>query len=490
MQFISTRNVNDIKSVTEAIIKGLSEDGGLYVPSEFPNFKNNLEEMKDLSYANLAIKIIGAFFNELGEENLKECINKAYFKKFDVKVNLEFLELYHGPTSAFKDAALLFLPQIMKKSKELLNTKEEIVILTATSGDTGKAALEGFKNIEGIKIIVFYPKDGVSKIQEYQMVTQEGSNTNVVAIKGNFDDAQNAVKSIFADETFKENLKEKGYIFSSANSINIARLVPQIVYYFYGYLNLVKTGEISVLEKINVCVPTGNFGNILAAYYAKQMGLPIKNFICASNENNVLTDFINTKTYDKNRKLILTKSPSMDILVSSNLERLLFEITGRNDKIVSSFMQSLKVNGSYTISDNMKENMKDFYGYCANEKDVFNEIKDVFMTRNYLMDTHTSVAYNAYKQYKKETKDTETKVLIASTASPFKFVKSIVSALELDNKELDEFELLSKLEEYSKVAIPNGLKNLDQKEILHDRVCEKNKIKESIESILESYYEN
>ncbi|MGL5822492.1 MAG: threonine synthase [Sarcina sp.] len=490
MEFISTRNVNDIKSVTEAIVKGLSEDGGLYVPSEFPNFEDSLAEMKNLSYENLAIKIIGAFFNSIGKENLEECINEAYFKKFDVKVNQEFLELYHGPTSAFKDAALLFLPRIMKKSKEILKTKEDIVILTATSGDTGKAALEGFKNIEGIKIIVFYPQDGVSKIQEYQMLTQDGNNTNVVAIKGNFDDAQNAVKSIFADEKFKANLKNKGYLFSSANSINIARLVPQIVYYFYGYLDLVKKGEISIGEKINVCVPTGNFGNILAAYYAKKMGLPIKNFICASNENNVLTDFINTKIYDKNRDLILTQSPSMDILVSSNLERLLFEITDRNAETVNELMKNLKINGSYAITEEMKVNMRDFYGYFAKEEDVICDIKNVFRDRNYLMDTHTGVAYNAYEQYKNDTKDIETKVLIASTASPFKFVKSIANALEINDENLNEFDLLDKLEQYSKVMIPEGLKNLNQKPILHDRICEKNKIQDEIVSILECYHEN
>ena len=485
MNFISTRNVKEVKSSAEAIIKGLSETGGLYVPEKLPNLKENLYSLKDLNYEELAFQIIKEFFGDLGEDTIKECVDNAYKGKFEVHVENKFLELYHGPTSAFKDAALLFLPQIMKKAKDLSGVEEEIVILTATSGDTGKAALEGFKNIEGLKVIVFYPKNGVSKIQEYQMLTQSGNNVDVVSINGNFDDAQSGVKAIFSDDEFKEIMKKNNILFSSANSINIARLVPQIVYYFYGYFKLLNENKIKVDEKINVVVPTGNFGNILAAYYSKQMGLPIDNFICASNENNVLTDFINTKVYDKNRELILTASPSMDILVSSNLERLLFEVSNRNDVEVAALMNSLNIKGHYEISDTIKDNMQDFYAYSANKEDIYKEIKTVFNEENYLMDTHTAVAYSAYKQYVKKTGD-EKEVLIASTASPYKFIKSIAEAIELKvDGNTDEFELLKVLNKKTGIEIPDGLKDLNHKELLHNLTCNKEDMKLIIKKIME-----
>ena len=486
MNFISTRNLNEVKTSAEAIIRGLSETGGLYVPERFPNLEERLESLKNLNYEDLAFEIIKEFFGDLGEGTIRECVDNAYKNKFKVKVENNFLELYHGPTSAFKDAALLFLPQIMKRAKDISGVKEKIVILTATSGDTGKAALEGFRDIEGLRVIVFYPKDGVSTVQEYQMLTQVGNNVDVVSINGNFDDAQSGVKAIFADEEFKEKLKEQGILFSSANSINIARLVPQIVYYFYGYFDLVKENKIKMGDKINVVVPTGNFGNILASYYAKQMGLPVDKFVCASNENNVLTDFINTKVYDKNRELILTTSPSMDILVSSNLERLLFEISNRNDKDVEILMNALNNKGSYEISEEMKANMKDFYAYSADKNEVYNEIKNVFDNDDYLMDTHTAVAYSAYRQYVKETGD-EKQVLIASTASPYKFIKSITEAIELEySNDLSDFELLNLLNDKTGIEIPKGLKDLDKRPLLHDLTCNKEDMKIIINKIMES----
>ncbi|MGL5067877.1 MAG: threonine synthase [Sarcina sp.] len=486
MNFISTRNLKEVKTSAEAIIMGLSETGGLYVPEKFPDLKERLDSLKELSYEDLAFQIIKEFFSDLGEDTIRECVDNAYKNKFEVRVKNNFLELYHGPTSAFKDAALLFLPQIMKKAKDMSRVKEEIVILTATSGDTGKAALEGFKDIEGLKVIVFYPKDGVSKVQEYQMLTQVGDNVDVVSIDGNFDDAQSGVKVIFSDDEFKETLKKQGILFSSANSINIARLVPQIVYYFYGYFNFVKENKVKMGDKINVVVPTGNFGNILAAYYSKQMGLPLDKFVCASNENNVLTDFINTKIYDKNRELILTESPSMDILVSSNLERLLFEISNRNDKVVETLMNSLSNQGIYEISEEMKGNMNDFYAYSADKDRVYNEIKNVFESDNYLMDTHTAVAYSAYKQYVEATSD-EKPVLIASTASPYKFIKSITEAIELEySGDLTDFELLNLLNEKTRIEIPRGLKDLDKRPILHDLTCNKEDMKAIINKIVGS----
>ena len=329
MNFISTRGGEETVSSSQAIIKGIANDGGLYVPNEFPNIYDNLKKKMGLSYIELAYEVIKEFFGDIGEENLKGVINRAYNGKFSVREEKNFLELYHGPTSAFKDAALLFLPQVMKEAKKLNNIKEEIIILTATSGDTGKAALQGFSNVDGFKVVVYYPENGVSAIQEKQMVTQEGNNVEVIGIRGNFDNAQSGVKKIFGDIEFKKELKNRGFLLSSANSINIGRLVPQIVYYFYGYFDLVNKQKIKEGNEINIVVPTGNFGNILAAYYSKRMGLPIGKLICSSNENNVLTDFLNTGIYDKRRDLILTESPSMDILISSNLERLIFEANNR-----------------------------------------------------------------------------------------------------------------------------------------------------------------
>jgi threonine synthase len=393
------------------------------------------------------------------------------------------LELFHGPTLAFKDVALSLLPHLLKIATAKNGINKEIVILTATSGDTGKAALEGFKNVEGTRIIVFFPKGGVSKVQEKDMTAQEGNNTCVIAVKGNFDDTQRGVKEIFSDRDFNDDLSRKGFLLSSANSINIGRLIPQIVYYFYSYLTLIRTGKIKPDEPVNIVVPTGNFGNILAAYYSKRMGLPVRTLICASNENNVLYDFIRTGTYDRRRKLILTSSPAMDILVSSNLERLLYEISGSNASLINELMNDLNKKGLFKITDRMRSRMEDFYGEFATDTETAETIKYVFSNFNYLIDTHTAVGYNVYQKYLKETGDT-TKTVIASTASPFKFPGSVASALDKKYAGMDEFELMNVLSEVSGLKIPEPMKNLAKKEVIHTTVCEPGQMKNVVSGIL------
>ena len=484
MKFISTRGNGKEFSSSEAIINGIANDGGLYVPIEFPKLYDNLKEKMSLSYEELAYEIIRSFFDDIGDDNLKEAINTAYNDKFYVREEKGFLELYHGPTSAFKDAALLFLPQVMKAAKKKINIDEEIVILTATSGDTGKAALQGFSNVDGFKVVVYYPENGVSEIQKKQMITQEGNNVKVIGIKGNFDNAQSGVKAIFGDNELKEELKEKNFLLSSANSINIGRLIPQIVYYFYGYFNLVNKQKIKEGDKINIVVPTGNFGNILAAYYGKIMGLPIDKLICSSNENNVLTEFLNTGVYDKRRELILTESPSMDILISSNLERLLFEANNRSSSEVNKLMRELNEKGVYSISKNAKEFLKDFYGNYASTDEVYKAIKEVYKNDGYLMDTHTAVGYVVLNKYKKETGDNK-QALIASTASPYKFPKSICRALGIDVSNRSDFEILKLLNEETHIDIPNNLKNLESKNILHKDTCHKDYMKDVLIKFLE-----
>ncbi|MPQ44562.1 threonine synthase [Clostridium tarantellae] len=489
MNFISTRGgINKISS-TFAVLKGIADNGGLFVPENFPYIYKDIKKYRMKNYCELSFYIIKKFFQELGDENIKECIDKAYKNKFKVKLNNSFLELYHGPTYAFKDAALLLLPQLMKKCRHLEKIKDDIVILTATSGDTGKAALEGFKNIDGIKVIVFYPDKGVSTIQELQMKTSTGGNVYVVAIDGNFDDAQRGVKNIFNNEEYKKVLKNKGIMLSSANSINIGRLIPQIVYYFYGYFNMVNNKEIKEDEEINVVVPTGNFGNILAAYYAKKMGLPIKNFICASNENNVLTDFLNTGEYNKNRELILTTSPSMDILVSSNLERLLFELSNRDSELINYYMNSLNNKGKYRVNDSIRNNLKEFYGEFATGKEVSKTIKDVLEEENYLIDPHTAVAYICYKKYLNKTGD-KTKKLIISTASPFKFTKAVLSSLNVSYDDNNDFHLLKLLSEKCSLEIPVNLRELEKLPIFHNKKCKANEMKNMIMEVLNKLPQN
>ena len=414
------------------------------------------------------------------EEELKKCIQSAYDKKFDTDViaplvkadGAYYLELFHGSTIAFKDMALSILPYLLTTSAKKNDVNNEIVILTATSGDTGKAALAGFADVPGTKIIVFYPKHGVSPIQEKQMVTQKGDNTCVIGITGNFDDAQTGVKKMFSDKELNEYLASKGYQFSSANSINIGRLVPQMVYYVYAYTRLVANGEIKAGDKINVVVPTGNFGNILAAFYAKQMGLPINKFICASNENKVLYDFFRTGTYDRKREFILTTSPSMDILISSNLERLIYRIAGNDAEKNKALMQALNGKGAYTITDDMKKQLADFYGNYASEAETAATIKRVYESDQYIMDTHTAVAASVYDKYVKETGDT-TPTVIASTASPYKFTRSVMNAIDSAYDKQSDFELVDELNKLSGVKVPQAIEDIRQAEVRHDIVCDK-----------------
>ena len=483
MKFRSTRGLEREIASAKAIINGISKDGGLYVPDDFPKIYDELKKDTKIKYEDLAFKVINEYFTDIDDAELMGAINDAYNGRFDVKVEKNFLELYHGPTCAFKDAALLFLPQIMKRAKKICDVKEDITILTATSGDTGKAALEGFAKVDGFKVVVYYPKNGVSPIQEKQMVSQEGDNVKVIGIKGNFDDAQTGVKEIFGDQDFRAGLVNKGYVLSSANSINIGRLVPQIVYYFYGYFNLVNQGVVKLDDPINVVVPTGNFGNILAGYYAKQMGLPIDKFICASNENKVLTDFFETGVYDKKRELVLTESPSMDILVSSNLERLLYEACGRDSEVVSDLMKQLNTKGVYEVNDKIKEFIKVFYGNYATTEEVYAAIKKVYEEENYVMDTHTAVAYVVKEKYIKETKDNKP-ALVVSTASPFKFPRSICNALDIDVEKVNDFEVLKKLSESTKNEIPKNLASLENAEILHDEVWDRSQMRDALLSFL------
>ncbi len=486
----STRGKDINVSSIDALVKGIADDGGLYVPTHFYNI-NNLKEMMDLNYQNLACKIIENFFPEFSQEEILNYIESAYDSKFDTtdiaplenKAGVYFLELFHGPTLAFKDMALTLLPHLLMGASKKNNNTSEIVILTATSGDTGKAALEAFKDIEGAKIIVLYPSKGVSEIQKRQMITQEGDNTSVIAIEGCFDDAQNAVKQIFADNEFNMLARDKGYIFSSANSINIGRLIPQTVYYFYAYLQMLKAGDLNIGEKINIVVPTGNFGNILAAYYCRKMGLPVNKLICASNENNVLYDFFETGVYDKRRTLKPTISPSMDIIISSNLERLLYDISDKNADLIKNMMGDLNEKGYYTLPDHMRHSMDFFYSGYADKSKTLSAIEKVYNESNYVMDTHTAVAYSVYKNYVDKTKD-NTKTVIASTASPYKFTRSVCDALGIDTKDATDFELVKLLSKETKMPIPSPIRDLETKAILHNTLCEKDQIKNVIKNIL------
>lgn len=493
LSYRSTRGNGGEISSLEAIVKGIADDGGLFVPSNIEKIDKSMEELQEMDYQSLAYYIINKFFPEFTKEELLNCVNNAYDDKFDTKeiapiveqLGVNFLELFHGSTLAFKDMALSILPYLLKTSAVKLGIKDEIVILTATSGDTGKAALEGFRDVDGIKIIVYYPQDGVSDVQKYQMITQEGKNTHVVGIKGNFDDAQNGVKEAFNNKRFNEELKKDGFVLSSANSINIGRLVPQVVYYFHSYLELMKNNKISNGDKINVVVPTGNFGNILAAYYAKEMGLPINKFICASNENNVLTDFFETGIYDRKRELKLTDSPSMDILISSNLERLLSALSGGDANLIADLMNQLTDKGSYEIPESIKSKLGDFYGGFASQDDTSKTIKYVYEKSKYVIDTHTAVAYSVYEKYKEITED-DTVTVIASTASPFKFTRSVSEALGIEIDGKSDFELIEELSSKTGLEIPKPIEGLGDREILHKTVCEKDEMIEAIKNILKS----
>lgn len=488
----STRSDDKKVKASEAILKGLAEDGGLFVPETIPSLDKSLEELSNMSYQEVAYEVMKLFLTDFTEEELKTCIERAYDKKFDTteiapvvgKKSPYFLELYHGATIAFKDMALSILPHLMITSAKKNHVQNEIVILTATSGDTGKAALAGFAEVEGTKIIVFYPKNGVSPIQEKQMVTQKGDNTYVVGIHGNFDDAQTGVKNLFADKELEKEMSEKGYQFSSANSINIGRLVPQVVYYVYAYAQLLKKGQITAGEKINVVVPTGNFGNILAGFFAKNMGIPIAKLICASNDNKVLYDFFATGTYDRNREFMLTSSPSMDILISSNLERLIYRIAGNDAAKNAELMSSLSTTGKYDITEEMKAELKDFYGNYAKEKETSDIIKKLYEQDGYVIDTHTAVAAAVYEKYQKETKD-NTKTVIVSTASPYKFGRSVMNAIDTKYDALGDFELIDELEKVSKVKVPNAIEEIRTAPVLHNHICEKDQMKATVKEFLQ-----
>ncbi|MDE7364960.1 MAG: threonine synthase [Ruminococcus sp.] len=474
MFYNSTRNSGVKVSSAEAITQGISAEGGLFVPEEIPAI--TLDEIKavgDMKYADRASFVFSKYLTDFSEAEIHYCTDNAYStKNFETESITEIahlfdstymLELWHGPTCAFKDMALQILPYFLTTSAKKINLDKKIVILVATSGDTGKAALEGFKDVEGTSILVFYPEDGVSPMQKRQMKTQEGENVGVCAIKGNFDDCQNGVKAIFTDNDVKNALNSKGMMFSSANSINWGRLVPQIVYYVSSYAELVKDGEIELGDKINIVVPTGNFGNILAAYYAKKMGVPVNKLICASNINNVLTDFINTGIYDRNRQFYATVSPSMDILISSNLERLLYIMTGKNDAVINEWFGKLASDGRYEVSDDIKAQLKEefFGGFCDDEQTKAT-IHNIYEKYSYTCDTHTAVAVKVYNDYKEATGDS-TKTIIASTASPYKFSAAVLEALENNKSDIDEYAKVDRIAELSDIPVPSALADLKNK---------------------------
>ena len=483
--YIGTRDRNIRYKASEAILKGICPDGGLFIPEEMPVMEKSIEELAEMDYRNLAYEVMSLFFTDFTEDELRYCINNAYDSKFDTdkiapvveKDGVYFLELFHGKTIAFKDMALSILPYLMKTSAKKNNIDKEIVILTATSGDTGKAALEGFADVEGTRIIVFYPDGGVSPVQRMQMVTQKGKNVCVAAITGNFDAAQSAVKSIFTDAEMIKELDDNGFMFSSANSINIGRLIPQVAYYWYAYCQLVKDGKIKVGDKINFTVPTGNFGNILAGYFAKKMGLPVNKFVCASNSNKVLYDFFKTGTYDKNREFILTTSPSMDILISSNLERLVCMLTSQEE--TAKLMKSLAEKGEYS----MTAKADDIVGEYADEEETATAIRTMYTNADYVLDTHTAVAYAAYNKYIEESGDT-TPTVIVSTASPYKFAKDVCTAIDEKYKDCDPFELMKELEKISGVKIPAPVVDIEKREVLHNNLCEREKIKDFVRAQL------
>lgn len=490
MYYKSTRNSSVNVTSAQAIAQGISKDGGLFVPSELPKITlDDVKALGDMTYAQRAFFVFSKYLTDFTETEIKYCVESAYnTKNFDSENIAELahlfdgtymLELWHGPTCAFKDMALQILPYLLTTSAKKLELNKKIVILVATSGDTGKAALEGFKDVPDTEILVFYPDDGVSAMQKKQMTTQEGKNVNVCAIKGNFDDAQNGVKAIFTNQEIAAELEKNGMMFSSANSINWGRLAPQIIYYISSYAQLVKDGEIALGDKINIVVPTGNFGNILAGFYAKKMGIPVNKLICASNANNVLTDFLNTGVYNRNRPFHTTISPSMDILISSNLERLLYHLSGENDAQIREWFGALASEGKYEVSDSVKEMLKEeFYAGCCDDVQTKECIKEIYDKYSYTCDTHTAVAVKVYEDYKAATGD-ETKTIVASTASPYKFSGSVLDAMGIDT-DSDEFELVEKLSEASKIPVPASLAELKNKDIRFKEIIDKTEMKDFV----------
>lgn len=491
IRYKSTRNENETITASQAVLQGLAKDGGLFVPTAIPTLDVSLEDLSKMNYREVAYEVMKLFLTDYTEAELKHCINSAYDSKFDVPEiapikeadGVYYLELFHGATIAFKDMALSILPHLLTTAAKKNNNQGEIVILTATSGDTGKAALAGFADVPGTRIIVFYPKNGVSRIQEKQMITQKGANTHVIGITGNFDDAQTGVKQMFGNAGLKERMAKAGFAFSSANSINIGRLVPQVVYYVYAYTRLLANGTLKNGERMNVTVPTGNFGNILAAYYAKLMGTPIGKLVCASNDNKVLFDFFTTGTYDRNREFILTTSPSMDILISSNLERLIYMIAGCDAKKTTELMNSLKETGRYEITPEMKEKLADFVGGYATEDKTAETIGELYRKTGYVIDTHTAVAATVANEYRANTKD-QTVMLVASTASPYKFTRSVMGAIDKKYESWTDFDLVDELSRLAKVAVPNAIEEIRTAPVLHNTVCETEKMQAEVEKFL------
>lgn len=497
MNYKSTRSTAASVSSAQAIAQGIADDGGLFVPESFPQFSHqNLIGLSRLTYMERAARILSAFLSDFSEEEIAECVHQAYGGgKFDQdipapltrlqngRVGMQILELWHGPTCAFKDMALQLLPHLLTKSLKKLQSSQTAVILVATSGDTGKAALEGFKNVDGTRILVFYPQNGVSPMQKRQMTTQEGNNVFVCAIEGNFDDAQTGVKKLFADAQINELLARNGMMFSSANSINWGRLLPQIVYYFSAYCDLISRGGITREgQEINIVVPTGNFGNILAAYYAKKMGLPVHRLICASNSNNVLTEFLNTGVYNRSRQFYTTISPSMDILVSSNLERLLFDLTGNDSARVAGWMKQLADSGKYQVGGDILEQIRGLFyaGYCDDDA-TRATIKEIYHTENYLCDTHTAVAVNVYHQYISDTDDVETPSVIVSTASPYKFADSVLGAVSPDYlQDASEFAKAQELSAVTGTPVPKPIAELEAKQVRFRNSCTKGTMGEMV----------
>ena len=494
MQYISTRDASVSYAAAQAITQGLARDGGLLTPNQFPKLSvDQIEELKNMTYQQRAVAVMKLFLEEFTQEELAVFADAAYGpEKFDtpavapihtVNENTHCLELWHGPTCAFKDMALQMLPHLLTASLAKTDEHKTVCILVATSGDTGKGALEGFKDVPNTRIMVFYPKDGVSAVQELQMVTQEGANVGVTSVYGNFDDAQSGVKRLFSDEELRKTLAEKGFFFSSANSINWGRVLPQVVYYVSAYCDLCRDGKLKMGEKMNVCVPTGNFGNILAAYYAREMGIPVGTLICASNSNNVLTDFIRTGTYDRNRTFYNTTSPSMDILISSNLERMLFALTQDTDE-VKGYMEQLGKTGTYQVRDEVKEKLQTvFKGYCCDDEETRNVVGKIYQQYQYLIDPHTAVAFSALEQYRSETGD-DTPCVVVSTASPFKFCDNVLRALG-EEEIARGLDVLDQLTARTGIPAPAPLAGLRNKTVRFDRTVEKENMVEAVFAMLE-----
>ena len=494
MKFVSTRGKNEPVSSARAIYQGLAKDGGLFVPESIPQLSlQDIDSLRAMPYHERADFIIGKFLTDYSAQELGYATSSAYSnsnfpEQVAPVVNIDgeysVLELWHGKTSAFKDMALQILPYLLTIAMKKEQIDQQVLILVATSGDTGKAALEGFQDVPGTRIVVFYPEDGVSDIQKLQMATQQGDNVHVFAVKGNFDDTQTGVKNIFANEQMNEQIEKLGYKFSSANSINWGRLVPQIVYYFSAHVDLVQEKELELGDKVNFCVPTGNFGNILAGYYAKCMGLPVNKFICASNANNVLTDFINQGVYDRNRPFYQTNSPSMDILISSNLERFIYLLSGQDSKLVADYMQQLNSNGRYEIAPDLLRKVREtMSGYCYDDAQTCSQIKQVYESKKYLMDTHTAVAYKAAADYRTQSGD-PTHTVILSTASAFKFSQDVLMSLDQDIAALDSFEQNRLLSKLSAQSVPTRIAALETAPVRHQTVIDKEEMFASIKSIL------